>query len=193
MSPHQSSHSKSTPSKSSSTILSKASWRHKVHPENSRCTCHAVCSTSIQTELLLDAGEPLEYDMSPHNNYANHLSYYEIKTKQRDGSRGEIEGSCKSNNADSHTLSYPKRAQSYCQNPNYSYENRLWSTEGTEMRHNGSKHSAFHGIPFYTGGGGRGYGRPICWNRRKVRRAMYSISILTNKNLSNIFLKAGLI
>ena len=171
MSPHQSSQSRSpTPKNSSVLTTNHISWRNKTNAETSEGTCHVSSPSAISAASLLAAGDILDYDMSPLNNHTNTnpLSYYEIKTKQcNGGGSGELDGSCKNNNVDMHFWTYPNFSQTY------SSHNRLWNTGSSEKRYSGSKNSQLHGIPFYYGVGGRGYGRPICWNRRKVYFAMY--------------------
>lgn len=171
MSPHQSSQSRSPTPKNSSILTTKQiSWRSKTHPEKSECICHVSSPSAISSASLRADGDILDYDMSPLNNHTNPnpLSYYEIKTKQCNGGGGELEGSRKNNNVDMHFWPYSNFSQTY------SSHNRSWNSGNSEKRYNAPKNSHLQGIPFYYGGGGRGYGRPICWNRRKVYYALYS-------------------
>ena len=167
MSPHHSSQSRShTPKNSSDFTTNPISRRSKSDSEIPDSLCHVSSSSSNNFAGSLTAGGgKLEYDMTRLNDHVetNPYSYYEIKIKQCDNGSGELDPSYKHNNTEMHFWSYPNISQNYSSN-----ERLNNSSNGGVKRYNAPKYSSSNGIPFYYGMGGRGYGRPSCWNRRKV-------------------------
>ena len=167
MSPHHSSQSRSHSRENSSEFTSNPfSRRSKSDSELPDGRFHVSSSTSnIIAGSLTAGGGTLEYDMTQLDDNAkpNPYSYYEIKIKQCDNGRGDLDSSRKHNNSEMHFWSYPNISQNYSSN-----ERLCNSSNGGVKRYNAPKHSSFNGVPFYYGLGGRGYGRPSCWNRRKV-------------------------
>ena len=168
MSPHHSSQSRShTPKNSSDFTTNPISRRSKSDSEIPDGLCNNVSSSSSNkfASCLTAGGGKLEYDMTRSNDHVqtNPYSYYEIKIKQCDNGRGDLDSSRKHNSSEMHFWSYPNISQNYSSN-----ERLCNSSNGGVKRYNAPKHSSSNGIPFYYGLGGRGYGRPSCWNRRKV-------------------------
>ena len=170
MSPHQSSQSRPpSPKNSTVHITNPISRISTTQCEHSQCACNVSVPSAISAASLLAAEDVLDHDMSPLNTHTNSnpFSCYEIKTKQCNGGSRELDGSHKNNKVDMHFWSYSNTPQS-C-----SPQNRLRSSRSPEKCYNAPKNSHLQGIPFHYSMGGRGYGRPICWNRRKVYYALY--------------------